>query len=246
MSTIYINSYAYSAPILLPNLVAFWSLEEASGSRADAHGSNTLTDNNTVTQNPGKVGNAAQFTATNGEYLSIADNAALSMGDIDFTIAAWVYLDTKDNRVIAAKYRTSTNQREYLLYYAASDGATQRFVFLVSPNGTATTAVIANNFGEPSTGTWYFVVAWHNATANTINIQVNNGTANSAAHSTGVFNGTDDFRLGALYTTSPIYFWNGRIDQVLVAKEAYSDAVRTWLYNSGNGRSYAEIAAYTG
>jgi len=246
MSTIYINSYQYASPVLRNNLMAFWSLEEASGNRADAHGSNTLADNNTVTSNTGKVGTAAQFTATNSEYLSIADNAALSMGDIDFTIAGWVYLDTKANEVIAAKYRTNTNNREYLLYYALSDGATNRFIFLVSPNGVGTTAVVANNFGEPSTGTWYFVVAWHDATANTINIQINNGTANSTAHSTGVFDGTDDFKIGALHTTSPIYFWNGRIDQLGIWKRVLTATEKAWLYNSGNGRSYAEVAANTG
>ncbi len=246
MSTIYINSYLQSGPSLLANLVAFWELEEASGSRADARGSNTLTDNNTVTQAAGKVGNAAQFTASSGEYLSIADNAALSMGDIDFTIAAWVYLDTKANEVIAAKYRTNTSQREYLLYYAATDGATQRFVFLVSPNGVSTNLVVANNFGEPSTSTWHFVVAWHDSVANTINIQIDDGAADSTAHSTGVFNGTDDFRIGALYTSAPTYFLNGRIDQVGIWKRTLTTTDKTWLYNSGNGRSYAEIAAYTG
>lgn len=241
-----ILSQSASNPILLANLVSFWELEEASGSRVDAHGSNHLTDVNTVTQSPGKVGNAAQFTAANGEYLSIADNAALSMTDTDFAIAGWVRLNTKANEVIAAKYRTNTNSREYLLYYAASDGATQRFIFIVSANGISTAAVVANNFGEPATGTWYFVVAWHDSVANTINIQINNGTANSTAHTTGVFNGTDDFRIGALYASSPIYFWDGRIDQLGIWKRTLTATEKTWLYNSGNGRSYAEVAAYTG
>ena len=41
-----------------------------------------------------KSGNSAQFTAANIEYLSIVDNAALSMGDIDFTVAGWFYFDS--------------------------------------------------------------------------------------------------------------------------------------------------------
>lgn len=36
-------------------LVSWWSLTENSGTRADSHGSNTLTDNNTVTSADGKV-----------------------------------------------------------------------------------------------------------------------------------------------------------------------------------------------
>ena len=64
------------------NLIAYWKLDEASGTRNDSKGANHLTDNNTVTQAVGKVGNAAQFTLANSEYLSIADNADLSAGDI--------------------------------------------------------------------------------------------------------------------------------------------------------------------
>lgn len=238
-------SQSVSSPILLANLVSFWELEEASGSRADAHGSNNLADNNTVTQAVGKVGNAAQFTAANLEHLSIADNASLSMGDIDFTIAAWVYLDTKNNFGLVSKWLTSGNQRGYLLLYSVSDGGVaNRFGLLVSANGATPTArVNANNFGEPSTGAWCFVVAWHDATTNTINIQVNNGTVDSTAHTTGVFDNTASFSLGGILTT---YEFNGRLDQVMVAKEVYSATVRTWLYNSGNGRSYAEVATYTG
>lgn len=40
-------------------LVSWWELDENSGTRADKHGSNTLTDNNTVTANDGKVDYAA-------------------------------------------------------------------------------------------------------------------------------------------------------------------------------------------
>ena len=74
---------------LTTSLIAHWNLDEASGTRVDAKGGNDLTDNNTVTQATGIVSNAGQFTAANSEYLSIADNAALSTGDIDFTIPLW-------------------------------------------------------------------------------------------------------------------------------------------------------------
>src|SRR5574341_2164717 len=78
------------------NLISFWELEEASGTRLDATASdNDLTDNNTVTQATGKVGNAAQFTRANTEYLSIAHNTSIACGDIDQTRCAWVYLDSK-------------------------------------------------------------------------------------------------------------------------------------------------------
>ena len=64
---------------LLTNLISFWEMEEASGTRVDAvvASGNDLTDNATVTQNPGKVGNAAQFTLATSEWLSHVSNASL-------------------------------------------------------------------------------------------------------------------------------------------------------------------------
>lgn len=57
---------------LLDNLVSYWRLDEASGTRADAHGSNDLTDNNTVGSTTGLLGNAASFIGANNESLSSA------------------------------------------------------------------------------------------------------------------------------------------------------------------------------
>src|SRR3990167_5318802 len=88
-----------------PALVAYYNLDEASGTRADSVGSNDLTDNNTVTQETGIVGSSTQHTSPNNEYLSVADTADLSMADIDFTVAAWFYMDSKvgDDRNILSK-----------------------------------------------------------------------------------------------------------------------------------------------
>jgi hypothetical protein len=233
---------------LSTNLTAHWSLEEASGSRADDTASaQTLTDNNTVTQAAGIIGNAAQFTAANVEYLSRADNASLSTGDIDFAVAGWMYLDTLVNMVLAAKYEILGNQREYLLFYNHNDHVTNaRFSFSVSNNGTALTTLDATNFGAPTTATWYFVVAWHDSVNNVIGISINAGTANTTAHTTGVFDSTATFAIGTLYNNaSRVYPMNGRIDQVAFWKGHIPDATeRTWLYNAGAGRTYAEIAAY--
>ncbi|MDA2917638.1 hypothetical protein MYX64_12505, partial [Nitrospinae bacterium AH_259_B05_G02_I21] len=82
---------------LLTDLKAHWKLNEASGTRSDSHGSNDLTDNNTVGQAAGKIGNAADFIRVNSEYLSIADNADVSAGDVDITWALWVWLDDNTN-----------------------------------------------------------------------------------------------------------------------------------------------------
>lgn len=222
------NMLFASGSTLYTGLQAFWKLAEASGTRADEWGDNDLTDNNTVTGNPGKIGNACQFTAANSEYLSVVDNAALSMGDFDFTIAGWVYLDSLGVlRWAVSKYGSGTTQ-EYGIYVDTSN----RMNFFVSPDGTLFT-LVTNTSVTLTTGTWYFVCAWHDATANTINLSVNNGTAASAAHTTGVWNGPSSFLLGARAAgTEP---WNGRLDAWGVWKKALSASERTTLYNAGTG-----------
>lgn len=231
-------------------LVSMWELEEASGARADAHGTNTLTDNNTVTQATGKVGSAAQFTSANSEYLSITDNASISTGDIDWWVAAWVYPDSlTGDPTIASRWNASTGNREYWLGYLSTSG---RYALQVSPDGTSSgnTTVSANNRGAASTGAWDFVMAWHDSVNNTINIRVNHGTPDPAAHSTGVFDSAATFRLGALISGagSLTEFWNGRMDQAAFGKSpalgiaALADEISSVLYGGGNGVTYAGIS----
>lgn len=218
---------------LLSGLVDYWPLHEASGDRGSAIGRFTLTDNNTVTQNPGIAVYAAQLTAANTERLSLADNAEFS-GDVDYTFWCWVYLDSIGaERTILSKYTGTGNQREYILYY--NHAATQ-FEWLVSGDGIASTVVNDTSLGTPSTGTWYFLRAWHDSVANVIGIQSNLNTAVTTAHSTGSFNGTASFIVGAYNTsTSP---FNGRICEVGFTKRLLTTQEHWWLYNNGLGRTF--------
>ncbi|MEP7356896.1 MAG: RHS repeat-associated core domain-containing protein, partial [Anaerolineales bacterium] len=92
--------------------------------------------------------------------------------------------------------------------------------------------------GSPSTGAWYFVVGWHDAVNNVINIQVNNGTANSLSWSGGVFDGNAGFEIGGRNDTQPGYF-DGRIDEVGLWKRVLGGDERTLLYRNGAGCQYA-------
>ena len=216
---------------LADNLIAYWKLEEASGTRNDSH-SNALhlTDNNTVTQATGKQGNAADFEASNGEYLSRVDSATLSMGDIDFTVLLWVNAESLGSNYVIGQYG-GAGARSWEIQHTGS-----RFHFFVSNDGTVTNWVTANNLGAPSTATWYLIIAWHDAAANTINIQVNNGTVDSGGHTTGVFNSAEDFRIGTAEVGGP--FWDGLIDEVAIWKRVLTSDERTQLYNGGSGMTY--------
>lgn len=226
--------YDYVASGMHTSLIAYWLLGEASGTRADSHGANNLTDNNTVTQATGIQGNAAQFTAANSESLSIADNTDLSMGDIDFTLCCWAYLDstgvTKD---FMAKHLSAGDQRAYRLNIQASNQA----FFYVDPLGTAIgeASVTATTFGAWAASAWHFVIAWHDATANTINIQVDDTGVNSTAFTLGVFDNTAAFQLG---NSGNNEYHNGRLDEAAVWKRVLTADERSYMYNGGLGRTY--------
>lgn len=215
------------------NLIAYWKLDETSGTRNDSVGSNHLTDNNTVTSAAGIISNAAEFLAANSEFLSIADNTDLSTGDIDFTISFWVYFNATTPAALVGKWETSAN-REYAVYLESNVINFSVSTSGVSISGTVTAAAL----GLPSTGTWYFVVAWHDSINNTLNIQADNATPESTAYSSGVVERAAAFKIGTLYDSPGVYDFSGRIDEVGFWKRVLTTDERSALYNSGNGLAY--------
>jgi hypothetical protein len=216
--------------------VAAWALDEASGTRVDQVGSNDLTDNNTVGSGTGIFGgSAADFEADNDEYLSHADNADLSTGDITFMLRVWVKLESKRQYGSMVNKWTSGGNLEFELIY---ESGPDRFLFYVSSSGSNAQSVVANNFGAPSTGTWYLLHAWHNATTNEIGISVNGGTADTVSWSNGVFNSTETFYVGGFAGTVG---WDGLMSDLVFLKGYALDATeRTEDYNSGAGVAFAD------
>lgn len=220
-------------PSLLDGLIAYWSLEEASGVRRDWHSNNHLTDNNTVTQAAGKLGNAAQFTAANSEYLSIADNPQLSTGDIAFTCAFWLYIDTKSSdRGFIGKTDSGAASSEWVVWYEL---ASDRIVLRVY-SGASAYSLSANSFGSPTVGTWIFIIIWHDPVGNTLNIQVNDGTIDSLAHTVGVNDGTAPFEIGRFLAGAAYH--NGRVDGVGFWKRLLTVKEKKALYGGGSGLEY--------
>ena len=221
---------------LSDGLVSYWDLEEASGTRVDSHGSNDLTDNNTVTQTDGKVDNAGQFTLANSEKLSHADNASLSTGDVDWTVARWAYADSLSGETMISG-KAGANDREWILrYYDVTD----RFQFFLAN----TDLLSANNLGSPTTNTWYFIVLWHDAANDKIYLQVNNGAADSMSTTVAGLDSTADFTIG--YAEGNSSYWDGRVDEVGFWKRVLTTEERTALYNVGGGASYPFTGATPG
>lgn len=221
-----------------------WKLDESSGSGVDSRGSNTLAQTGTVGAATGKIDGARDFSSSN--YLSIASNASLSTGDISFSLACWAKFDSFGAlRPLMCKW-SAFGQNEYELAYSVGLG---KMFFGVSSGGSDENYIAADTYGTPSTGTWMFVIAWHDADADTINIQIDDGTVDSTSYSSGVVAGTSAFQIGAKDTGggSPKYM-DGLIDQARLWKRVLTADERTQLYEEGasSGRSADQAVSLDG
>lgn len=244
MGGIYRNWYAYqytggggaSGSSLLTSLVSYWKLDEASTgvapvTRIDSVTStgNDLTDNNTTASGVGIIGNCLAPIKLNAETLSRADNASLRIGAGDGTFSFWLQINVLGAfQGILSKDDGGAN-REYGFYTDASN-VLQWFVNTAS--GIQTRSSTA---GALAINTWYFVVGWHDFTAHTISIQVNDGAINTlGVNAGGVLTSTATFILAAEAATR----FDGLIDEVGFWKRVLTAAERTSLYNGGAGLSY--------
>lgn len=216
---------------LLANLAASWKLSDLT----DASGNgNTLTNNNTATFNTGHIGNAVYTAYLSSQYLSIASNAFVQAGDVDFTIGFWVYATSvgTGTSAVLSKTGVTAGQDEYIVYWTGGSDSKLHFgVYTATDSFHAVTTT-----GTMATTTWTCIVVWHNAAADTINISINDGTADSAG-TTGALQAASNaaFMIGRNGETGTELYWDGRIDNVNIAKRVWTAGERTRFYNAGVG-----------
>jgi len=236
------------APIAFKdNLAAWWALDIYSAgagaiTRIDSHTNGLdLTDIGTTESADGKVSLGADFEIADTNYLRRATEAALETGDIDFTVAFWLKLETNaTNMYILGKWVEPGVDREYLFYLDGAAGAASRIKFYVSEDGNLSTFEAADALGRPAVDTWYLVVGWHDSVANTLNIQVNDGVVDSQAYALGVKVGAGDFVIGNRHGGAGGEL-DGVVDEVGFWKRILTGDERTALYNSGDGIAYSDI-----
>jgi hypothetical protein len=229
---------------LKDGLVSWWTLEEASGTRVDsviATGTD-LTDTNTVTQAVGKVGDAAQFVTANDEYLiNTTPPASMKGGPFAWTKACWAYHDSSSNQIllsVGTDTSTLAQFQSWLLYVVSNK---YRF-YTMTPSGNFQ-YVEATTFGNISTGTWNFVMAWHDWAAGKMYISVNNGTADELDYTTNTPTASaqvpQTFKIGK-YGNSPASM-DGRVDESAFWDRLLTTDEKAELYNSGAGITYTDI-----
>lgn len=218
-------------------LVSAWNLADLT----DSYGTNTLTNNASATFTAGKRGNALTLVAASSQFLSIADNASVSTGDIDFAFSFWFNPTTIDvgGDDILGKW-SALNEQEILVELDTTGGASFRFA--VSSTGAAVTGDLKNAETILVAGTWIHAFLWHDSVANTLNYRLNNAAAKSLSYSSGVRDGASPFEIGRAVAAGR--FFNGQIDAVAFFKSppggitAVADEMATFFWRGGAGREW--------
>jgi len=217
-------SVAVTSAFPTTGLVSYWKLDEASGTRVDSVGTNHLTPTNAPVGAPGKIGNACDFEADSLQYVSHADPTPL--GDEDFTYTIWFKREALLRQVVLIGKDVAAT-RAYWLEISA--GGTCTFYF-----GAAAVSLFFAFDGNNTN--WNFLVIWHNATANTLNGQINNGAVNSVGTG-GVFPTptVSAVRIGAREYPGFEDYFDGLIDEVGLWRRVLPAQERTDLWNGGAG-----------
>lgn len=210
------------------NCVGKWKL--ASTTYTDTSGSgNNLTGYNTPTAAAGHYGGSnlsTSFASASAQYCSIADNASLSITG-SMSISAWVYMaNVNTYKMIVTKFGASGNYSFSTFVHAAGNIV----IFNASNNGTELTT--AQTSTGLSAGVWYHLCFVYNGTDMRIYINgalATNGSSNPKAYTSGIYNGTAAFRIGATDQVSPFYM-NGRVDDVAIWNRALSASEVVQLY----------------
>lgn len=220
------------------NLVVGYKLDEASGNALDVLASNDLTANNAPGSGTGKVGNCRTFDSGSQQSFSHASNSTFQTGDIDWGIIFWCQLASNGSFIfLVAKDGNggSSGDREYSILYNQGTDRMAAAVFRATDSGVV---VNADSFGSPPLNTWMLVTVWHNSTADTLNIKINNGATDSQATGGALqAAGSAGFYIGQ--REGATQFWHeGLLDEAYLLKRVLSDDDSLMWWNLGDALAY--------
>lgn len=173
----YVNQGIFSGSpyaSLATGLVAWYRMEEASGTRVDASGNtagfDTLWGGSTdPASRTGKNGNGMDFDGSQRRYIHRDSTGASNLSfSGDFSMSFWIYADAWPSGTGEPLYRSTSSSNGYRIEI----NSTASFGLGFRTTGS-TTWVTTSNF---TTGSWHHVYCYWDDSAGTRGIKVNNGT----------------------------------------------------------------------
>lgn len=196
---------------------------------------NDLTDNNTVGYSAAdkqEGTHSLDLELSNSEFASITDAAQTGLAITgDLSIGCWVKLESFPGFMyLMTKYGTTGDTTAA---YALFIDASQKARLNLSPNGST----VYNCYGATtiSTGSWFHIVGVYNGTDARVYVNGSldsNGANNPLTYSSGIFDTSVDFNIGARDYTTPGYF-DGLIDEAFIFDRALSATEVSDIHTNG-------------
>jgi len=210
------------------DLVAYYELEESSGVRVDSHGSFDLNDTNTVGQATGKIGNCADFEASNSEGLQTGSDFTELSGINTISVSVWLKLES--------------NQTGFSFICGVNNGALETWaIFKVNNtwywrlNGDIPSSTTWNQ-SAIGVGTWRHIVGTYGG--NRVKLYLDGVELGSNNHTTSIrTNAPAPLSLGHRPDNTDGYY-DGLIDEVGLWERELTSSEVTDIYNSGAGIPY--------
>ena len=249
-----INPYRFAGGGTTPvdpgpdNLLAYWPLQEYSNGsaqvdRVDFSGNGyDLTDTVTTPSAVGKVGNAADFTAANSEYL---DRSHVVGHNTDFSISVWVKMEAVpelDMTIIDEGDPAGGPNRNFSLFRddvsASGSGRNDIYRFIIVDSTNTTYNLETVDGAANGTGWSHIVVTVGLGTEMRMyidGVEISDG-ATSLIGVTALNNDTEDVDLaiGTWFVKSG-KFWDGLIDEVRIYNDVLTPAEVLYLYTYPSG-----------
>jgi hypothetical protein len=209
------------------NCMGAWYMNNNGGNETDRSGEGeTLTHSSapptSATVPSGYSGTSRDLESSDPDYFEHSDGGSTDISGADQSISfgAWVRPEsTTSDMAIMGKGPNTGSDRQYYLRY----NSTSNYVVCgLSSDGSTTTAALSAT--DLSDGTWTHIMCVYNDTD--IRIYFNgsldsNGSDNPKTYSSGIYNGTDDFRVGGFGGSQ---YFDGLIDEAIVFNTALSAA----------------------
>lgn len=215
-------------------LVAYWNLDELSGTRAKTAGTCVSCDLTAVNAPlaSGGAGNYALVTSATPSYVS-ASNIAQLQGSDDMAVCAWVRpTSVTGTQRLVDKDTSAGPSRDFLLYLSGTSAA-----FVTDPANTDN----VTSAGAVALNTRTLLCGIHYSATHKAGISVNGAAATLSTGTFTTVTGTAAFSIGSSVSFGSPYA--GTIGPVMKWSVSLDSTALSNVYNSGNGYTCGTLPA---
>ena len=220
---------------LLNNLVGWWTLSEPSGTRADSHGTNDMTEVGTISSATGKIGNCADFDPNEHFYALQPVNG----GDNDWTVCFWFNPDLITSPAVLCCSGVYNSGSITGYNFSIGFGGTNQLEASMGVAGSWQTVTATPTL---TAGNWYFCRCYYDSATNTFGIQIDDNAVDEITITGTPQDVANVLVIGA--QRSGFGGYNGKLDEVAAWNRLLTTGESgevAQLYNAGAGITYANL-----